>query len=68
MRVTQSMLARMGMDQLNAQRARMARTQEMAATGNDLYLTRGSDVTLLFRYQQPTVFNLQMKDTGCLRV
>lgn len=34
---------------------------ELAATGNDLYLTRGSDITLLFRYQQPLVFNTQME-------
>lgn len=33
---------------------------EMAATGNDLYFTRGSDVTLLFKYQQPAVFHAQM--------
>ncbi len=35
--------------------------KEFAATGNDLYLTRGSDLTLLFRYQQPVVFKAQME-------
>ncbi len=34
--------------------------KEIAATGNDLYLTRGSDITLLFRYQQPVVFKAQL--------
>jgi flagellar hook-associated protein 3 FlgL len=50
MRVTQSMLARMGMDQLSAQRARMARTQEMAATG--LRINRPSDDPIDYRTVQ----------------
>lgn len=35
--------------------------KEVVATGNDLYLTRGSDMTLLFRYQQPVIFKAQME-------
>ena len=41
MRITQSMLVRVGIDQLGAQRNRLARTQEMAATG--LRINRPSD-------------------------
>jgi len=34
--------------------------QEVAVTGSDLFWREGSDVTLLFRFQQPDVFKLQM--------
>lgn len=34
--------------------------KEVVATGNDLYLTRGSDMTLLFRFEQPLIFKAQM--------
>ncbi len=47
MRVTQSMVSRMGMQQLNNQRSRLARTQEQAATG--LRLNRPSDDPVDFR-------------------
>ena len=47
MRVTQSMVSRMGMEQLNNQRSRLARTQEQAATG--LRLNRPSDDPVDFR-------------------
>ncbi len=35
--------------------------QEVVATGSDLYLTRGSDIALLFRFKQPVVFKAQME-------
>ena len=35
--------------------------QEMALTGSDLYIREGSDVTILFRFQQPQVFRAQME-------
>jgi len=47
MRITQSMLARVGLDSLNAQRNRLARTQEMAATG--LRINRPSDDPVDYR-------------------
>jgi flagellar hook-associated protein 3 FlgL len=47
MRVTQSMLSRMGMTNLTNQRSRLAKTQEQAATG--LRLNRPSDDPVAFR-------------------
>jgi len=47
MRITQSMIARVGIDQLSAQRNRLARTQEMAATG--LRVNRPSDDPVDYR-------------------
>lgn len=47
MRITQSMIARVGLDQLSAQRNRLARTQEMAATGKRL--NRPSDDPVDYR-------------------
>ena len=47
MRVTQSMVSRMGMEQLANQRSRLARTQEQASTG--LRLNRPSDDPVDFR-------------------
>ena len=47
MRVTQSMVSRMAMQQLNNQRGRLARTQEQATTG--LRLNRPSDDPVDFR-------------------
>ncbi len=35
--------------------------QEVAVTGSDLFWREGSDVTLLFRFQQPDVFKAQME-------
>lgn len=35
--------------------------KEVAITGSDLYLREGSDATLLFRFDQPTVFRTQME-------
>lgn len=34
--------------------------EELAITGNDLYLREGTDVTLIFRFQRPEVFRTQM--------
>lgn len=34
---------------------------ELAITGNDLYIREGSDITLLFRFEQPQVFRTQME-------
>jgi hypothetical protein len=34
--------------------------EEAAVTGSDLYVREGSDVTLLFRFKQPTVFKARM--------
>jgi len=50
MRITQSMLARTGIDQLFAQRNRLARTQEQAATG--LRINRPSDDPVDYRTTQ----------------
>ena len=47
MRITQSMLARVGINQLSDQRNRLARTQEMAATG--LRVNRPSDDPVDYR-------------------
>jgi flagellar hook-associated protein 3 FlgL len=47
MRITQSMIARMGIQQLSQQRNRLARTQEMAATG--LQVNRPSDNPVDYR-------------------
>lgn len=47
MRITQSMLARVGIEQLFAQRNRLARTQEQAATG--LRINRPSDDPVDYR-------------------
>ena len=47
MRITQSMIARMGLDQLSMQRNRLARTQEQAATG--LRINRPSDDPVDYR-------------------
>lgn len=47
MRVTQSMVSRMAMDQLNNQKGRLARTQEQASTG--LRLNRPSDDPVDYR-------------------
>ncbi len=50
MRITQSMLARVGIDQLSLQRNRLARTQEQAATG--LRINRPSDDPVDYRATQ----------------
>ena len=34
--------------------------EEVAATGSDLYVREGSDVTLLFQFKQPQVFKFRM--------
>ena len=34
--------------------------EEVAATGSDLYVREGSDVTLLFRFKQPVIFQRRM--------
>ena len=47
MRITQSMIARVGIDQLSNQRNRLARTQEQAATG--LRINRPSDDPVDYR-------------------
>lgn len=47
MRITQSMIARVGIDQLSTQRNRLARTQEMASTG--LRVNRPSDDPIDYR-------------------
>ena len=55
------------MDQLALRTNELARpfydlvVQEMALTGSDLYIREGSDVTILFRFQQPDVFRAQME-------
>lgn len=35
--------------------------QELAITGSDLYLREGTDITLIFRFQQPQMFRAQME-------
>ncbi len=55
MRITQSMLSRVGVDQLNTQRSRLAKTQEQAVTG--LRINRPSDDSADYRSAQ------KLKDT-----
>jgi flagellar hook-associated protein 3 FlgL len=60
MRITQSMMARMGIEQLSLQRNRLARTQEMAATG--LRVNRPSDDPVDYRTIQ--FLKDEMSQTG----